>query len=118
MNKSNRINKMKNNITEFNDIDNLQNININQEKNKINNYMNYKLINNDNISSNSNIITKSDLDDVDEDRHIPFKKYKSVCVSINNNYNYNVSLGNNNPEFIHQSFEDKKNIKSNKDKER
>ena len=24
--------------------------------------------------------------------NIPFKKYNSVCVSINNNYNYNVSL--------------------------
>ena len=118
MNKSNRINKMKNNINDFNNIDNLQNININQEKNKFNNYMNFKLINNDNINSNSNFVNKSDLDDVDEDRHIPFKKYKSVCVSINNNYNYNVSLGNNNPEFIHQSFEDKKNIKKNKDKER
>lgn len=117
MNKSSRINKMKNNPIEFNNIESLQNININQEKNKINNYMNYKLINN-NINSNSNIITKSDLDDSDEDRHIPFKKYKSVCVSINNNYNYNVSLGSNNPEFIHQSFEDKKNIKSIKDKER
>ena len=118
MNRSNRINKKKDNIIEFNNIDNLQNININQEKNKINNYINYKLINNDNINSNSNIITKSDLDDVEEDRHIPFKKYKSVCVSINNNYNYNVSLGNNNPEFIHQSFEDKKIIKNIKDKER
>ena len=117
-NKSNRINKMKNNNIEFNNIDSLQNININQEKSKINNYMNYKLINNANINPNSNIITKSDLDDTDEDRHIPFKKYKSVCVSINNNYNYNVSLGNNSPGFIHQSFEDKNNIKNNKDIQR
>ena len=118
MNKSNRINKMKNNNFEFYNIDNLQNININQEKNKINNYMNNKLINNDNINSNSNIITKSDIDDDNENRQIPFRKYKSVCVSINNNYNYNVSLGNNNPGFIHQTFEDKKNIKCNIDKER
>ena len=78
-------------------IDNMKNININEEKsNQIkNNYINYNIINN-NISSS-------------EEDNIPFKKYNSVCVSINNNYNYNVSLGKpphteNYDNFINQTF--------------
>ena len=107
----------KNNSNEYNNIDNMKNININEEKMNQNNYINYNIINN-NISSSSNINSE-------EDENIPFKKYNSVCVSINNNYNYNVSLekppNSNNYSFINQTFMpqniENKNDMKNKDNE-
>ena len=81
----NKIKKNQNILNDYNNIDDLKNININEEKlnqNK-NSYINYNIINN-NIHSAPN----------SDDENIPFKKYNSVCVSINNNYNYNVSLEN------------------------
>ena len=84
-----RKNKNKNDVNEYNNVDNMKNININEEKQNQNqnnnNYINYKIINNNINPSSSNINNT-------EDDNIPFKKYNSVCVSINNNYNYNVSL--------------------------
>ena len=112
MNKNNKIIKYKN---EYNNKDNLKNININEEQsnliknenNKNYNYINYNIIDN-NLKSDPNLITKSDLDDnEEEDDRFPFKRFKSVHVSINNNYNYNLSLGNN-TDFIEQSFDNKK----------
>ena len=99
INKSNKNSKIKKNIIDFNNMDNMQNININEERsnqirNKKSNFLNYKM-NNNKIKMDPNLITKSDMEDDDIDDRIPFKKYNSVHVSINNNYNYNVSLGNN-----------------------
>jgi hypothetical protein len=96
-NKTNKIIKNENNLNEFSNLDDLQNINIEQEQlNQMNyhvpsNYINYNIINN-NISSSKRLVDPSD--------NIPFKKYNSVCVSINNNYNYNVSLKPSKPEDI------------------
>ena len=87
--------KSKTNLNDYNNIDILENINIDQEKsnqNQRNNYKNYNIINN-NIDS-SEPINAPDIE------NIPFKKYNSVCVSINNNYNYNVSLKPSQPENI------------------
>ena len=119
--KQNQINKnlknKNNNLNEYNNTDNMKNININEEKLNQNNYINYNIINN-NINSSSNITSNPKENN-------PFKKYNSVCVSINNNYNYNVSLekppnSDNynflNHAFIQQNIENKDDIK-NKDKE-
>ena len=81
--------KSKSNLNDYNNIDILENINIDQEKlnqneNQKNNYKNYNIINN-NLDSSERISAPNI-------ENIPFKKYNSVCVSINNNYNYNVSL--------------------------
>ena len=129
INKNNENKKVKINRYEYNNIDNIdnfQNININEEQsnqiknknNKNNNYINYNIKENY-LKPDPNLITKSDLDDNDEeDDRFPFKKFNSVHVSINNNYNYNVSLGNN-TDFIEQSFDNKKeNISLIKSKEK
>lgn len=109
-----RIDKKNFNTIEYNNIDDLQNININEEqsiknrnKNKKNNYLNY-IINDSKVNNDPNLITKSDLDDTEDDNPYSFQEYNSFCVRINNNYNYNVSLGNN-TDFINQTFDQKKN---------
>jgi len=108
-----RINKRNFNTIEYNNIDDLQNININEEqsiknrnKNKKNNYLNY-IITDSKVNNDPNLITKSDLDDTEDENPYSFKEYNSFCVRINNNYNYNVSLGNNS-DFINQAFDKKK----------
>ena len=120
-----RKNKNKNDINDYNNnIENMKNININEEKlnqnknNNNNNYVNYNIINN-NINPSANLNNPED--------NMPFKKYNSVCVSINNNYNYNVSLEKppnaehyNNfikQAFIEQNIDNKKMKIKNKDKE-
>ena len=109
--KFNKNKKNKNNLNDYNNIDNLKNININEEKlnQDKNSYINYNIINN-NINSAPN----------SEDENIPFKKFNSVCVSINNNYNYNVSLekppqGENYNNFINQAFIEQNINNSNKE---
>ena len=91
----------------------MQNININEEqsiknrnKNKKNNYLNY-IINDSKVNTDPNLITKSDLDDTEDENPYSFQEYNSFCVRINNNYNYNVSLGNNS-DFMNQTFDNKK----------
>ena len=79
------INNNNNKINEFDDnIDNLQNINIDQEQSKQYNYINYNIINN-NINSSTKITKAEEVGE-------HFNNFNSLCVSINNNYNYNVSL--------------------------
>ena len=117
--KNEDINKNKNNKSEDINIDNFKNININEETGKKNNYINYNIINN-NINSSAKINSEED--------NIPFKKYNSVCVSINNNYNYNVSLtkpsqSENYDNFINTGFlktniDNNNNKNINKDKEK
>ena len=68
--------------------------------------MNY-IINDSKVNTDPNIITKSDLDDSEKENPYSFQEYTSFCVRINNNYNYNVSLGNNS-DFINQTFDNKK----------
>ena len=108
-----RINKRNFNTLDYNNIDDLQNININEEqsiknrnKNKKNNYLNY-IINDSKVNTDPNLITKSDLDDTEDENPYSFQEYNSFCVRINNNYNYNVSLGNNS-DFMNQTFDNKK----------
>ena len=108
-----RINKRNFNTLDYNNIEDLQNININEEqsiknrnKNKKNNYLNY-IINDSKVNTDPNLITKSDLDDTEDENPYSFQEYNSFCVRINNNYNYNVSLGNNS-DFMNQTFDNKK----------
>ena len=128
-NTNNRMNinptNLKNNnvINSYNNKDNIQNKNINKEKtnlNNQNNYINYNIINN-NINT-SDKITKAD-NETDN-----FKNFNSLCVSINNNYNYNVSLETppthpeNYNDLINKAFippsKDEKNLQnSNKNKD-
>ena len=83
----NQMNENNNAINVYNNTDqNLHNKNIYSEKSNQNqyNYINYNIINN-NVNTSRTIAKAGNEGDA-------FKNINSVCVSINNNYNYNVSL--------------------------
>ena len=83
----NQMNENNNAINAYNNTDqNLQNKNIYSEKSNQNqyNYINYNILNN-NVNASRTITKAGNEGDA-------FKNINSVCVSINNNYNYNVSL--------------------------